>query len=232
MSHYEPVCLDLSNVRLLRQRENDKLALDYLYGSNNIKNINSKEFSRVLADININKEELMKKCREDLIFAKVLSGRISIKSSRQGTKDEKLQIETCNELGLKLGIQITNLKVDEFRPTKNGCIIDSNDFKTTPKSECLKSFDGIISGKINGWIFAKVVYGSGGHQDNVFEESYNFCEWVLDHGIPNELYVVLIDTDMKTSFDCLKDKYHKKKKKNLLIVDHVEFQNHLIKNYS
>ena len=38
---------------------------------------------------------------------------------------------------------------------KNGCIIDSNDFKTTPKSECLKSFDGKISGKVNGWIFAK-----------------------------------------------------------------------------
>ena len=118
MSHFEPVCLDLSNTRLLRQRENDKLALEYLYGSNNIKNINSKEFSRVLNDINISMEEIMKKCREDLIFAKVLSGRISIKSSRQGTKDEKLQIETCNELGSKLGVKITNLKVDEFRPQK------------------------------------------------------------------------------------------------------------------
>ena len=58
----------------------------------------------------------------------------------------------------------------------------------------------------------KVVYGSGGHQDNVFEESYNFCEWVLEHGIQHELYVVLIDTDMKTSFNSLRDKYHQKKK--------------------
>ena len=39
----------------------------------------------------------------------------------------------------------------------------------------LKSFDGQITGRVNGWIFAKVVIDKGGHQDNVHHEIEAFC---------------------------------------------------------
>jgi len=39
----------------------------------------------------------------------------------------------------------------------------------------LKSFDAKISGIINGWIFAKITYTNGGHQDNVFVRSSSIC---------------------------------------------------------
>ena len=131
-----------------------------------------KEFKRVLEDIKLDKNEIINKCKEDVIFAEVLAGIISINSSRQGTKDEKLQIDICNEISSQLGINIKNLKVNDFRPSKTGCIIDAKGYKTTLKNECLKYFDGQISCKIDGWIFVKVVYGNGLHQDNVFEGIY------------------------------------------------------------
>ena len=71
-------------------------------------------------------------------------------------------------------------------------------------SECLKSFDGKITGLISGWIFAKIVIGSGGHQDNVFEEANNLCEWIIKFSDINDIYIILIDTDLKIKFDKLK----------------------------
>jgi hypothetical protein len=56
---------------------------------------------------------------------------------------------------------------------------------------CLKSFD------------AKIVIGNGGHQDNVFEETCNFCEWVLNFGDKNDIYIVLIDTNLKIKFESI-----------------------------
>ena len=77
------------------------------------------------------------------------------------------------------------------------------------KDECLKSFDGKISGKLFGWLFAKVVFGSGGHQDNVFEEADNLCCWVKKfHRDSENLFVILIDTDLEDKFNKLKSKYH------------------------
>ena len=75
---------------------------------------------------------------------------------------------------------------------------------------------------------AKVCYGSGGHQDNVFEEMYNYCEWVdkyYNDTNNEELFVCLIDTDLTRQFDELKNKYSHIK--NLLIVNHVDFQHYL-----
>lgn len=61
---------------------------------------------------------------------------------------------------------------------------------------CLKSFDVKINGKIAGWVFAKIVIGNGGHQDNVFEETCNF-------GDKNDIYIVLIDTNLKIKFESI-----------------------------
>ena len=60
---------------------------------------------------------------------------------------------------------------------------------------------------------------------------HNYCEWVEEYHSKinsNQLFVVLIDTDLTRQFNELKEKYEHIK--NILIVDHVEFQEYL-KNF-
>ena len=95
---------------------------------------------------------------------------------------------------------------------------------------CWKSFDGRIEGNLTGWIFAKVVFSSGGHQDNVFEEADILCNWVLTYMQEcSELFVILIDTNLTEKLNVIKSKYATTK--NLLIVNHFGFQTYLIDNY-
>ena len=53
-------------------------------------------------------------------------------------------------------------------------------------------------------MFAKVAFGKGGHQDNVFSESHEFGEWVEKHGTSDQLYTILVDTDLTREFETLK----------------------------
>ena len=178
-------------------------------------------------------EELIKKCQEDEIFLLEWSASLAINASRQGAKDENLQLTTCNESTKNFNINIENLSVNAYRPEKSGKIITNKDMKDNkiPLDQCLKSFDGKITGKINGWIFAKVCFGSGGGQDSVFIEADTLCEWVkTKHNNDKPLYVILIDTDLMDKIDILKKKY--KDIKNLLIGNHIEFQQYIIDNYS
>lgn len=182
-------------------------------------------------------EKLLQYCRSDDRFARLLAGRISKNASRQGTKDEELQLSTCNLTTSKYGVYIENLTTTAFRPTKCGSIISGDQCVSTHvedttkfmKTDCLKSFDGRISGKISGWIFAKVVYGTGGHQDNVFEEAHTFCHWVKKFGRADQLYVVLIDTDLVSAFQTLKNAFlgidH------LLIANHIDFQKYIVSKF-
>ena len=191
---------------------------------------NQKEYERVLCEIDITESELLDKCANDITMCKILGGRIAINASRQGTKDEELQIETCNITSSKCCITIEQLTTTQFRPTKTGEIIKNKQFreKKLTKNDCLKSFDAKISGKKEGWIFAKVVIGDGGHQDNVFEEAHQFAEWSIKYGKEDEIYVLLIDTDLEKQFNELNEKYHKN---NILVVNHVDFQKYLIDKY-
>ena len=92
---------------------------------------------------------------------------------------------------------------------------------------CLKSFDAEISGKINGFVCAKVCYGSGGHQDNVFEEMDTVCEWWKKYKFnTNEILVILIDTDLEKKQLRLKEKFIDID--NIKIFNHIEFQHHLL----
>ncbi len=159
------------------------------------------------------------------------SSHISVQSSRQGSSDETLQISTCNGISSKLGVNIEQLPNDSFYPCKNGNVINKEQHKQlTDKNSCLKSFDAKITGKIQGYLFAKVVYGGGGHQDNVFEEAYTFAEWVHTFGDHKLLYVILIDTDLTDKFEQLKLKSIGQL--NLLVVNHIQFQQYIIDNYS
>jgi hypothetical protein len=227
-----PIQLDCKELRVKRQENNDKKVLDALLKPGITRKqlddvSNDKELNRVLHSLDFTYEQFIEKCREDRKFAILAAGRISINASRQGAKDEDIILQTCNETSRHFGIEITNLPNTEARPTKDGRILSKKEYEKSgfKKNDCLKSFDGRISGKINGWIFAKITITNGGHQDNVFEEAHCMGEWILKYGKPEELYVLLIDTDLTLQFNELREKYHKN---NMLVVNHVEFQEYLI----
>ena len=234
-----PIVLDIENLRDERQRINNMLAFDsIIQKTKSTENINIKAFERVQTELKKTKEEIFGLSENTisfdellLCFHKVLSMHVSKEASRQGTKDEELQIQTCSITTEKCGITIKKLNTIDFRPTKTGKIITNKEFKQNDisKNDCLKSFDAKITGKKNGWVYAKVVFGNGGHQDNVFEETHTFCEWVLQYGEKSELFVILIDTNLTAKFDELKEKYTNID--NIVIGNHIEVQQYFIDNY-
>lgn len=232
-----PVIVDFRNARDSRQTLNNLLAKQSIKSRNTAKHINKKEWERVKdpKELDMSDQEIFENCEAHANFATLLAMHVSINSSRQGTRDEELQILTCNMTSEKCGVNITQLNTTDFRATKNGDIITNKQFKDDvklnkiSKNDCLKSFDAKISGKVNGWLFAKVVIGSGGHQDNVFEEAHTSCEWWVKYGSKDELFVVLCDTDLEAKFIELKEKY--KNTDNIIIGNHITIQQYFIDNY-
>ena len=74
-------------------------------------------------------------------------------------------------------------------------------------------------------MFAKVAFEEGGHQDNVFSEAHDFVEWANKYAKDDQLYVVLVDTDLNHKFKELKQK---PTKPNIIVCNHVEFQRFII----
>lgn len=220
--------IDCKNLRTSRQKENNELMFRALISGDEllVKHLcNNNELSRVLEELSFcscTLQQLLYKCKVDHIYSKTLAGRISKNASRQSTKDEAYILDKCNETLSRVGIQVENLNVKAFRPTRDGRILSNIQFRKSglKKSDCLKSFDARITGNVNGWVFAKVAYGSGGHQDNVFAEAHEFGEWVREHGNPNELFVILIDTDLTSQFKELREKFWGR----VLVVNHFDFQ--------
>ena len=131
----------------------------------------------------------------------------------------------------QVGIKVENLSTVAYRPTKDGRTLTQKQYEKSnlKKNDCLKSFDAKLSGRENGWIFAKVAYGTGGHQDNVFIEAHEFGTWAQTHGKENELYVILIDTDLTSQFLELKAKFHEQ---NIIVCDHFELQFYFLTKYA
>jgi hypothetical protein len=228
----KPIVLNFQNYREERQRLNDILAFESIQKKDLKNHINIKAWQRVKNRLNMSNDELLEKCHYDMDFAKVVSMQISINASRQCTKDEETQILTCNITSSKYGINITKLNTTDFRPTKTGCIITNIELHAHNilKADCLKSFDAKITGIKNGWVFAKVVFGSGGHQDNVFEEIHTFCEWIIHYGEKNDLFIILIDTNLTAKIEEVYKKYGNIE--NIKIGNHVEIQQYFIDTYS
>lgn len=230
-----PIKLDFNNLRFMRQKINNNNVYNSIKNKNKellYKYCNKKELDRVLKETELNIEELILECSKNDITNKILSGRISIKSSRQGSKDESIQIDLCKNIANNFKINIINLNSKEYRPKKDGQIITEKEMKEKKikKENCLKSFDGKIEGKLNGWIFSKIVFGKGGHQDNVFEEADNLCDWIKKfQKEENIIYFLIIDTDLNKKFEDLKNKYLNFK--NIYICDCYNFQEYIIKNY-
>ena len=69
----EPIQIDCKNLRVIRQKENTDIMLRLLQSGDItlVKHYcNIKELHRLLEDLDINEEELINKCADDLLFAK------------------------------------------------------------------------------------------------------------------------------------------------------------------
>lgn len=228
-----PVKIDIPKLRSERQKESNKQLLECLVSGdkpkiNNLCNVN--ELTRYLSDLDISLDTVINKCHEDSIYLNTIVRCISKNSSRQGDIDETEQIRICNNISSNYGIFITKLKKNEYRPMKNiGNIVDRKtciDEKININTQCLKSFDGRISGNKEGWLFLKAVFGSGGHQDNVFREAVELCEWVKLY--KSGWIAVVIDTDQIIKLDKLKNSFSDVDLSVLFIGTSYEFQQFII----
>lgn len=229
-----PVKINCKQLRVLRQSENNRIISDILSDKDIPllkKSCNMFELTRILDDLNLDIHELLQQCEDNIYIKKLTARSISKNSSRQGSKDEAFIINECNRVLNNIGIRVKNLPNQEYFITKGGGIHKNQNILKHgyEKHDQIKSLDAKISGKVKGWLFAKTTFSKGGHQDNVFIEASIFADWVIKHNKPKKIYVIMIDTDLVDKFNKLKKKYHKG---NLLVVNHFEFQEYMILNYS
>ena len=238
MSGEQPsiIKIDFKDVRKSRQKTNNLVVYQNIIEKNFSmfdNNINKLAFERVLEDLNFTREQFFIECERNHPLCKVVSMHISKCASRQGCKDEDMQLKTCNYVTSKYGIKIENLSATAIRPTKDGRILLAKDLKMEkiPKDQCLKSFDGLLTGRLEGYIAAKVCMSGGGHQDNVFEEMDNIAEWWTKFkSNSSDKLLILIDTDLHSKFTIIKNKHINQT--NILVFNHVEFQEYIMHNYS
>ena len=195
--------------------------------------INGKELERTLTEENLSLLDFWSQlCALPHLGKKGWSRNLSIDSSRQGSKDEHEQLKVVNRFSEQYGVKITQLNKNDFRPTDEGDIVSKTEYQARygkQKNYSHKSFDGRIEGKISGFISAKVVYGDGGHQDNVFKEMDTTAEWWVKYNREDYL-VLLIDTNRMKQFQEIKNKYNVNK--NIIVVNHVELQEHIANNFT
>ena len=235
----EIVKIDIANLRILRQEENNFkvcniLKNDKLSRKDLEKECNEKELDRTLKYItaNIGREftftEFHEKCKSDDVYRLSIAPKIAKNCSRQGSKDELYVLTVCNNSTSKHGINIEQLSNDSIRAHRHSSkLINKNEYKNGKgeykQNDCLKSFDARIFGKKQGYIFAKVCIGCGGHQDNVFDEAHHFGEWADKYGEEGKIYIILIDTDLINKFKEIEEKYNNNSK--VYVVDHIGLQN-------
>ena len=220
---------DLSNIRTTRQFKTNRDLAETICHSNEIfdrdlkRLINFKSLDRLAELLGNDRDYIYEKCKADYEYALTVAHGTAILASRQGSKDESYVLDEINRVSRGYGIYVQSLNNQDLRPTKDGRLLNKEEFKKSglDKLECLKSIDGVINGKVEGYIFAKICFGEGGHQDNVFHEAAHFADWAEQYGEEGKVYVILIDTDLTNKFDRLKFNYDSD---TIWVVDHVEFQ--------
>ena len=206
---------DLSKVRLTRQFKTNNALADAIAHSSVIddkdlkKLINFNSLDRLAELLDNDREYIYEKCKSDYEYALTVAHGTAILASRQGSKDETFVLDEINRVSSGYGIYVQSLNNQDLRPTKDGRLLNKKEFKESglDKLECLKSIDGVINGKVEGYIFAKICFGEGGHQDNVFHEAAHFADWAHQYGEEGKVYVILVDTDLTDKFDRLKSNY-------------------------
>lgn len=231
------ISIDFKNCREKRQSENIDIVYQSIRDNDNKKfhqNINKKQLIRHLNKLQWSFDKYWDNLREDLDEggrAWFAAQNLAINASRQGSKDEKIQIDTCSKLAKKFDIDIKKLNISDSIPTINGQILSRKEIKTKKIKHNLKSFDGEIRGKMKGFISSKISFGNGGHQDNVFAEQNRYGDWwILNINDKNNKLVLLIDTDKKNQITILKEKFNNVN--NILVCNHIEFQQYIIDTYS
>ncbi len=221
--------VDIGNIRSERQiinyEETKKLLIDGTDIKEISSKINPKALNRLLEYLDITYDELLVECKNSEKICKLASMKISKNSTRQGKIDEKFIIEGIDSVVNKYGFSVKSCGVNEIRFCNDGRVLDSKNFKEeklNKNKDGLKSIDATIKGNgVDGYVFAKIVIGKGGHQDNVNIESINFIKWCRKYGDDDKLYVVLVDGE---DIGELK----KMEGKNVWVVNHVELQKRLI----
>jgi hypothetical protein len=225
--------IDVHDVKEVRKIENYDKALDALYKRTPLvpeykikKLLNVEAVYRLLEKQNITYDELLDSLKEGDPYTTVVGLYTSIQASRQGKVTESFMLKNIAKSVKEYGITITN--DSNIRFIKDGRVLDKKQFKKSGLDRNLDSHklvDGLISGKITGYIMAKVVDGNGGHQDNVLHELVGYIEWINKYAEKGKLYVLLVDGKEYPELDVFK-------KDNLWIVDHYEFQLKLIERVS
>lgn len=221
--------VDIGNVRSERQiinyEETKKLLIDGTDIKEISSKINPKALNRVLEYLDMTYDELLVDCKHSEKICKLASMEISKNATRQGKIDEKFIIDGIDSVVNKYGFSVKPCGVNDIRFCNDGRVLDSKNFKEeklNKNKDGLKSIDATIKGNgVDGYIFAKVVIGKGGHQDNVNIESRYFIEWCLKYGDDDKLYVVLIDGEDISELK-------KMEENNVWVVNHVELQKRLI----
>lgn len=221
--------VDVFNLRSERQKHNNLLISKELYRNSPSysqleKTANIKAVDRMLDELEFSYDDLLTECSNSLVFSKIVAISISKTASRQGKKDESFIIDGVAGEMSKYNYKIRSCGVNEFRPCKNGEILTKKEFDEQSLNkdiDALKSIDGIFDGSKSGYIFAKIVIGDGGHQDNVLHEMNQYIEWATKFGQKDKIYVMLIDGK---EFPSLKEK----QTDNIWVVNHIEFQERLI----
>lgn len=184
--------------------------------------INENALERLLTFTEYANLEEIKKDRENLEdnIMKISALYIAKNASRQGTKDEGLQLDNINILQ---DYGITICKDGKQKPIKGGGIRKSG----KKQIDELKTIDFFIkhNEKEIGYITAKVSADKGGHQDNVLAEISQFCDWASiqqKSDTDKKCYVVLYDTNNSTdSISEIKITY---KNDNLIITNTSNFK--------
>ena len=100
MSIPKAIKLDFKAIRSARQVNNNRTVYQSIQNNDKKedfgKNINKRELSRTLEDLDMSFEDFWEKCREDEHFCKLSARCLSKRASRQGSKDETKQLRICN----------------------------------------------------------------------------------------------------------------------------------------
>jgi len=157
--------VNIKRIRKDKQLLNNKKVADCLSNKDISLNlffeiINKTELDRVLFELDYSFEQLHSKCLEDPAFCIVVSGRISKLASRQGVSDELFILAKINNFTRTLGVFVNKPK--QSLVIYKDKIILKQEVKTSP----FRSIDAVISGRLKGYVFCKIILGKGSTQTN------------------------------------------------------------------